>query len=137
VLESPGLATTAIYLSSCSARQAELRQVAGELEDLGCKVVSSWLWMEGVDLRDHRTAAATAERNLADLQRATMLIAFSGGPDGAESGRGGRHVELGIAIARGLDVVLVGEREHIFHYGTRIKQLADWADIRQILFSAR
>ena len=37
------------------------------------------------------------------------------------SGRGGRHVEFGLAIAWGKPVYLVGERENVFHWLPQVR----------------
>ena len=44
-----------------------------------------------------------------------VLVAFSERPLSRDDVRGGRHVELGVALAVGKPVVLVGKPEHVFH----------------------
>ena len=130
------MALTTVYLSSCSARRTELRQVAAELEVAGWQVVSSWLWIEAIDPDDTRAAAGAAERNIADLRRATTFVAFTGGPDGHRSGRGGRQAEFGMALGLGLRTIVVGEPEHVFHHSAQVTRLPDWPAAREALFAA-
>jgi hypothetical protein len=89
-----------------------------------------------------------AVQDLRELRASDVCLVFAkppvpalGGaaPGGAEparakpSGRGGRHVELGIAIERGLHIVVYGEPEHIFHALPSIWVSRDWTAVRQRL----
>jgi hypothetical protein len=44
------------------------------------------------------------------LLAAEMVISFTGG-----GGKGGRHVEFGLAVAAGKRLVVIGPRENVFH----------------------
>lgn len=79
------------------------------LESRGNRVTSSWLRHldEEGDLY--------ARIDLADITRADMLLALN--PGGwKQKGAGGRHVELGYALALGKKIVVVGVRSNIFHH---------------------
>lgn len=90
--------------------------VMRELEARGVTVTSSWLMV--VDQND----SPTAEKDLADVAEADMLLAIN--PSSyANKGTGGRHVELGYAIALGKKIVLAGERSNIFHYLDSVLQI--------------
>lgn len=56
-----------------------------------------------------------ASRNLADLRTADMCIAFAPPVGRQDEGRGGRHVEFGVALTWEIPVMLVGPHEHLFH----------------------
>lgn len=79
------------------------------LEEAGLDVTSSWLKSE--DHLDDKHARL----DLADVDRADALVLLNH-KEWVNSGTGGRHVEVGYAIARGKPIVLVGERSNIFHY---------------------
>lgn len=91
------------------------------LEARGHAVTSSWLrGAEGMD-------AAHAQLDLDDVARAEVLLALN--PAGWErSGTGGRHAELGYALALGKRIVLIGVRSHIFHYHARVEVLSTLAE---------
>lgn len=84
------------------------------------EVTSSWIdipddayptySVEGINA-EPATFAAAAENDVADVLRADCIVSFTGGG----GGRGGRHVEFGIGVATGKRLVIVGERENVFH----------------------
>ena len=104
-----------IYLAARYSRQAELRGYADQLRAAGFDVTATWL-----DCNEASDAAGTpaslrawAEQDLADVQRSEALIAFTE-PDDAPVSSGGRHVEMGYALALGVPVYVVGPPENIF-----------------------
>lgn len=61
-----------------------------------------------------------------------MLIAFN--PTGwEEQGTGGRHVELGYALALSKKVILFGQRSNIFHWLDEIKQTDKTEQLLELL----
>lgn len=107
------------YLAARFARRGELRGYALELIRRGYPVVSDWLYHPRDDDADlaHDEAAMAAEADLAHVAAADALIAFtepSGDDAPAGASRGGRHVELGYALARGKLVFVVGPAENVF-----------------------
>ncbi len=60
-----------------------------------------------------------ARKDLEDVASADVLLALNPA-EWATGGKGGRHVELGYAIALGKRIVLIGVRSNIFHYLDRI-----------------
>lgn len=92
------------------------------LETQGVEVTSRWLKAPDT-LSD-----AHAQKDLQDVARADVLLAFN--PDGwTDRGTGGRHVELGYALALGKPILLVGERSNIFHHLSTVKVVDDTEDI--------
>jgi hypothetical protein len=131
------MAPRAIYLSSRTARRDELLAAAADCEASGLLVTSTWLHAQPVDLEDPSAAAAAAERDLRDLQAAEIFIGFTEPVTSASRGRGGRHLELGVALALDKRILLVGpEREHIFHQIGDIALYANWTTARKALLSA-
>lgn len=78
-------------------------------EARGITVTSRWL------KSPDELADKFAKEDLADVAAADWLLALN--PLTYENkGTGGRHVELGYALALGKRIALVGERTNIFHY---------------------
>jgi hypothetical protein len=70
--------------------------------------------------------------DFADVTRSHLCIAFTE-PGGTLSGRGGRHTELGIALALNMRVIVVGPREHILHCLPEVEQYDSWEGAREAL----
>jgi hypothetical protein len=66
-----------------------------------------------------------ARDDVEDVSRCDMLIAFTDAPRSGSS-RGGRHVELGIAIGLHKQVVIVGPRENLFCHLPQVRQCDTW-----------
>jgi hypothetical protein len=62
-----------------------------------------------------------------DLAQSDCLIAFTERPPSGP-GRGGRHVELGIALANGLRTMVVGWQENLFH--TLVEFYPSWEEAK-------
>lgn len=56
------------------------------------------------------------------------MISFTEPPRSGAS-RGGRHVEYGIALARGVRVIVVGFRENIFHWLPQVEFHQDFSTV--------
>jgi len=100
------------------------------LETKKVHVTSRWLKAEhkAVSELTIDEQAAFAREDLDDVLEADLLLALN--PEGWEDkGTGGRHVELGYAIAHGKPVILAGERTNVFHYLPSIKRIDDSEDI--------
>lgn len=140
-----------IYLAARYSRREELCGYRAQLEALGHTVTSRWLngshqisdagapisergekLVEGDD--GHASAEAAALRlrfaceDLDDVACAELLIAFTE-PPRSNASRGGRHVELGLAIAMGRHVFIVGYRENIFCWLPQVAFLDSFADV--------
>lgn len=132
-----------IYLASRYSRRLELCGYRDALRAMGHEVTSRWLdgghqiddagvpigdggerLVEGDGGDDSERAAELRERfareDIEDLVRAEALIAFTEPPRSSAS-RGGRHVELGIALGRNVAIrqqvcriAVVGYRENVF-----------------------
>lgn len=130
-----------VYLASRFARREELRAIAKELENEGFVVTSRWLdsptSLAGSDLDPGGRGAELALMDLEDLRRSDICVAFTEEAEHPRPGRGGRHTELGIAIALGIEVVLVGPREHVFHTLPIIRQFSDWPSACRALVPSR
>jgi hypothetical protein len=118
-----------IYLAARYSRRAELIAYMAEVEALGHRVTSRWL-REDHELPIGASAAAGvrfAREDYEDLTSADLCISFTEEPVKAGGrNRGGRHVEFGIALGRGLRLVVIGHRENVFHYMPRVRFYASW-----------
>jgi hypothetical protein len=132
------------YLAARYTRRLELCGYRANLEALGVEVTSRWLNgshqldNEGRPLGDagelrfeagdpavdhYRWKFATDDRD--DVLAADTLIAFTEQPHTGNS-RGGRHVELGIALGVGKRIVIVGPRENVFCWLPEVEQHDSW-----------
>lgn len=113
-----------IYLAASYIRRDEMRDIAARLVHLGHIVVSRWLWInpsspdDGVTCPDESISRTAAEQDLWDIEVSDIFICFT---DGCPS-RGGRNCETGYAMALGKRVMIVGQRENIFHFS----ELVEW-----------
>ena len=105
-----------IYFAGRYGRRVELLKYAAALNASGHAVTSRWLRgaHESKDATPTEAeAAGWAKYDLEDIDTADAVIAFTEAPDNPH-GRGGRHVELGYAIAKDKRIFVVGHRENIF-----------------------
>lgn len=136
-----------IYLAARYSRRLELCGYREELAALGHEVTSRWLngshqldnqgipisddgerrFEEGDPSVDHLRAHFAAE-DLVDVITAETLVAFTEEPRSGNS-RGGRHVELGIALGTGKRVIIVGPRENVFCWLPQVEWYPDWAHL--------
>jgi hypothetical protein len=123
-----------VYLGARYSRRLELWRYAGELGRAGLRVTSRWLDGEYGDLvgktgsteRDAEAQAA-AEHDWADIHLADTVVIFTDPPEYvSKNGRGGFHVEFGIAMALGKRIVLVGHRVNSFHHLEAVHFYTTW-----------
>lgn len=125
---------TTVYLAARYSRAEEMQGVRSVLEEMGCKVTSRWIDYHGGRYpgsfkpeqlnEDPGHCGRVAQDDVGDLVAADIVISFSSG-DGA-AGKGGRHVEFGMAAALGKRLILVGPREHVFHTLPEVEHYPDW-----------
>ena len=137
-----------VYLAARYSRRLELCGYRADLQARGYTVPARWLngshqlGNDGQPIGDDgevlvefhgqsaeaaaplREKFATDDRD--DVLAANLLIAFTEVPRTSNS-RGGRHVELGIAIGARIPVVVVGPRENVFCHLPEIDHHDTWA----------
>lgn len=84
---------TSWYLAGRYCRRAELAEYAEQMKAAGHLITSRWLSGDHDDMDD----AECSRIDMDDVYNAQNLLAFTENPRSVVS-RGGRHVELGIAI---------------------------------------
>lgn len=107
-----------LYLAAKYAEAHVMRAWRDVLHAEGHAVTARWI--DGAhdmnDLGEHDAQRTQfAEEDLEDIENADCLILWNPLQLHGQ-GRGGRHVEFGYAIARGKRIVIVGDRENVFHY---------------------
>jgi nucleoside 2-deoxyribosyltransferase len=98
-----------IYLAGRFSRRDEFNGYAVRLRSWGFTVDARWLvedheWYGEQDAGAREAARRFALDDLEDVTRADIVLVFTG-----------RHVEYGIALGQGKDIVVVGEPENVFH----------------------
>jgi len=128
--------TTQIYLAARYSRHEEMQGVRDVLQALGYTITSRWIDQHGGNLLESvvgeklnaepAECSQYAEADLHDLEAADTVISFTS-PGGG--GKGGRHVEFGLALGLGKHLVIVGPRENVFHTLPAIEHYPDWAHL--------
>lgn len=116
-----------VYLSAAMPRAAYMRTCADALHARGLRSVSSWLHAPTDEATEEAQAQAAVQDEL-DMDRAGLFLAFTEGPG---QWTGGRHVELGYALAHAKTIVVIGPPENVFHFHPAI--LARFATFRAFL----
>jgi hypothetical protein len=122
-----------VYFAARYSRRDELIGYRAELDALGIEVTSRWLATEP-RIRSEYSDDDWRELGLLDQEdvlAAEGLLCFS--EPAGDGGNGGRHVELGMALALGRRVIVVGRREHIFHHLPEVEVVESWPDALRLL----
>jgi hypothetical protein len=122
-----------VYFAARYSRREELNGFRAELEALGIEVTSRWLATEP-RLRSSYSEDDWRELGLIDQEdvlAADTLVCFT--EAAGDGGNGGRHAELGMALALGRRVIVVGRREHIFHYLPEVEIVDSWPEALRLL----
>lgn len=119
------------YLAARFSRQMELRGYAAQLRALGHSITSRWV--DGDDERPYEQMTGAdnrrcAEVDVIDVMACDCVILFSDPIGVPSTSRGGRHVEMGIGLALGKNISIVGERENVFHWLDNVKVFPTWSD---------
>ena len=113
-----------IYVAADLDQQKEARTLADALTERGHEIVSSWAYTLGIreleinGTREEKANIAVAE--IGEIRSADCLVVFT--KEGFQYSLGGRHVEMGIAMGNGIDVIVIGPRENVFHYHPSVKR---------------
>ena len=127
--------TKTVYLAAAYNAQELMRFYAVGLSEMGYEVTSRWILgqhdtpPDGIEPGSIAHHAWAANDDLADIDRAATVILFTAWP----STKGGRHVEFGYALATGKKIVVIGERESVFHSLPQVAWFPAWADYVQSL----
>lgn len=122
-----------IYLAARFSRHDEMRGVRDVLTTFGHEITSRWIDLHGGDqLESAAHEALNADptsvslfgiHDIEDVQAADTVISFTSADGG---GKGGRHVEHGLALGMGKRVIVCGPRENIFHTLPQVEHYPNW-----------
>ena len=98
-----------IYIAARYKKRAELLQLSRKIAMHGHIITARWL--EGN--HEHEEDVVCAKHDFEDVGNSDVVISFTEEP--RTSTRGGRHVELGLALAWNKTCIIIGPREHVFH----------------------
>jgi nucleoside 2-deoxyribosyltransferase len=144
-----------IYLAARYSRRLELVDYRSQLRALGYEIPARWLdgghqlandgtpigeTGEALVESDSVDAAALRAKfamdDFEDVRSSDIVVAFTEQPRSGNS-RGGRHVELGIALGEGIPVMIVGPRENVFCWLPHVRHFESWSDCLKVLAASR
>ena len=119
-----------LFIASHSQTHAKTLQT--QLEQHGHEVVARWITTDskfghGLDAYTDQERTALAAMDEADVRAADALILIAE-PEG-RTVPGGKHVEMGIAIALEKPIFVLGRKENIFHWHRRVRVFATTDDL--------
>lgn len=114
-----------VYVAASYPRKAEAKGLAEYIRSLGHRVNARWLDGEPANGNEQEWAIKDAD----DAIAADCVVCLTGD----SLTRGGRHAEVGIAIAMQHRVILVGPQEQLFHFHPLVTHVAFYADLEWIL----
>lgn len=121
------MAKVKIYLAAPFNQKEVMRQYRATFLQLGYPVTSSWIdepcLSDDLAPSDYYLASA-AQRNLADMDEADILVVFPG--QGA-----GHHTELGYMLAFQKLIIVAGNRNNVFHYIPTVLHVPDLEAVLQ------
>lgn len=127
---------SAIYLAARFSRRHECYALAVPLMAAGHTITSRWV------LRNEGTAPAGpseeappamrrmfAMEDVDDVLACDWMVSLMEEPRGG--GRGGRHIEFGMALGLGKRLTIIGPRETVFHHLDLVEQFDTVAQFRR------
>ncbi len=123
-----------VYLAARFSKRPIVEAWGKALEHHGFEIVSRWSQRDS----DHKLVdglspqAEDSERqrfaieDIEDIDKAHICLSLMEEP--RNNSRGGRHIEFGYALGKGLDLWIVGPRETVFHHLPQVHCFDDWVD---------
>lgn len=113
---------TAFYIAARFSRRPEANALANELQRRGHTITSRWVKPEtdhvlptGLSKQaEDGECARFAMEDYVDVVDCEVMVSLMEEP--RSNGRGGRHVEFGMALALHKELVIIGPRETVFHH---------------------
>jgi nucleoside 2-deoxyribosyltransferase len=100
-----------LYLAARFTDRPQMETAANRLKSLGYEITARWVYGG----EDGLTREHIAIMDIEDVDACDTLVSFTQ-PYGSVNKGGGRHVEFGYAMARRKRLVVIGERENVFHH---------------------
>jgi len=99
-----------VYIAARGEDQSMAKELREDLSQAGIDCTARW-----IDQSLANESHDEAEMDILDVRRADVLLLLK--PVASHrTTTGGHHVETGVALAMGMPVVLLGERENVFHH---------------------
>ncbi len=119
-----------IYVAASFPRRDEARLLGLALEDAGHEITSGWMMLKGKSyFGDDWAGEVEAVRDLQDVRDCDVLVSITGDTES----HGGRHSELGIALALGKRIIIVGPKEQVFHHHPHVEEVSGTSDVLESL----
>lgn len=123
-----------IYLAARYSRIEEMQDYRAQLQSLGYAVTSRWV--DGNHRMSPGPGADAASQLFAiedrtDVLAAELVIVFA--EKQRTPTRGGRMVEMGIALGAGIPVICVGEHENVFFHLPEVVVVRDFSTVLSVL----
>lgn len=115
-----------IYIAAPSEMQDEVKELRSYIEQNDFfKVKSSWIDLDFPSevAKGFAVMQGHAELDLVEIEKCNLLIAVNP-EEYRHKGTGGRHVELGWALAKKKPSIILGVRSNVFHYHGLIRVCA-------------
>lgn len=130
---------TAIYIAARFSRRPEAHELSKRLRERGHTITSRWVRPgdDHVVPTGLSAQAADAERtrfateDCDDVTACECMISLMEEP--RSNGRGGRHVEYGMALGLGKRLVIIGPRETVFHHLPQVEHFETTDDLLRAL----
>jgi nucleoside 2-deoxyribosyltransferase len=128
---------TKVYMAGRVSKRPILQQWQDDLTERGLEIVSRWSMRNSNHVAPGMKSekAPTSERirfaveDLEDIDKCDVVISLMEEP--RNDSRGGRHVEFGYALARGKQLVIIGEKETVFHELPQVKHYPNFDEYLQ------
>ena len=118
-----------VYIAARYFRRSEMIEKAAELELMGQKVTSRWIKESHEGVPDSECAM----NDEADIRHSDVVIFFAESAGLGDRGGGGRHVEFGMAYALNKKIIVVGDRENLFHSLPGVVLAKDWNATKSLI----
>lgn len=103
-----------LYLAAPWDMREQAKEVRTLFQQAGWTVTSNWLdWPNDHEPTDDELQHE-AIADLADIASSDLLVVLNWQARGEETS--GKAVETGYALAKGIPVIIVGERSNVFHF---------------------
>jgi hypothetical protein len=113
-----------VYLASCYSDRARMCTIRDQiLAPMGVEVTARWINGGHEIGADNSANRVIAQDDFDDLTHADLMIFFADVE--SKRGRGGRHVEFGLALGRRIPIIVVGPRLNVFHWLKGVEHVRD------------
>jgi len=114
-----------IYIAARFSRRDYVRILHAQLTKLNYICTSNWCFNSPKDQSTSSLKRNEALRDISDIRNSHLIVLLT---DTSDVGyiTGGKHVELGLALALNKLTCVVGERENVFHYLDAVNHFDTW-----------